>query len=959
MLLLEIAADGSLASISNLLELITEYMQNKILLLLFLLFNCNRITAQNLPVSQNIGNTHPRVFGKGMSLEHVKELVKNEEWAAAIILKTTNNLSPYIVHYKKDKTWLASRLQMYWKTRSTQVYINGGTYARAEGEAPVPTVKFPGARNHITEYKQPKLEDILPYMDDSRGLFLERRDREGVWEWTGISKTGKIVETINRQILGLSRDAAFLYWYTGDELYAKFAYDILDTYLMGIYYRNEPIDLSHGHHQTLVGFTSFEVIQEHILGEITQSYDFLYGYLKQNHTNKIPVYTEVFQKWADLIIKNGVSFNNWNLLEALHISKIALVLDDNSQYSNAKGGTYYLDQIMNKTATRQWSMNKLIEYGYDKKTGIWNESPGYSQNVLGDFLHLASFYDRNFDIDLLKDLPVLAQAVKAFPQYLQPNNYMVAFGDGHYKKLSPEPALYMIENAQKYGKKNDEVYFTGMYKTIFDKEESNEKFVGRQLEDLFSKGSIKINQTIKSSDQSAFVTPLFYAPNTSWLVQRDLGKEKSLMISQIGSLGNHMHSNGIAMELYGYGLPLAPEMGHGSSYFSIEYAEYYTQFPAHNTVAVNGKSKYPEMKSNHGFTPNAFYPESGQGKNNFPGMTFSDVSFLEPETNSNQRRVMGIVNREQGAGYYIDIFRSVQNTGNNVKNEYFYHNLGQSFTLMDEQGKALELKPTNKLAFGDGDLMAYDYLWDKKSIQTNQNFTGQFNLKTADKTVSMNLWMKGYENRELFSVLSPPSTAIGAELAGKEVAGLPIPTLVVKQEGEAWSRPFVAIYEPALNEESQIESVKYFGSGEKVGIEVLDKQGQNDFIFSNTQQDAVFEFKEMQLTGTYGIVSEKKGQLKSLFFANGTLAKYSEFILRAKEKTTAGFICEENQWSYMAQNPVLLEIPLSSKIEKIKLIANSIEKEIKAKILKEGKRKVLVFELPPSATCTKLIIVRN
>lgn len=921
-------------------------MKNLLKLIVLLVLSIGQLNAQGLSVPNTMGKEHPRVFGKDMSVEKVKKLATDKPWAQDIIDKTKQRVDPYLALYKKDNTWLVSRLQMYWKTKSTQVYIKGGTYAGADGQAPVATVKFPGTRDHSTDYKQPKLEDIIPYMDDPRGLYLQHKDRPDAWEWTGISKTGKIVEGINRQILGLSRDAAFLYWYTGDEIYAKFAYDVLDTYLQGIYYRKEPIDLSHGHHQTLVGYTSFEVIQEHILGEISQCYDFTYDYIKEKHPEKLPLYAAALQKWADQIIKNGVSFNNWNLLQAAHISKIAMVLEDNSNYENKKGGPYYLDQIMNQTSTRQWSMNKLIDYGYDAKTGIWNESPGYSQNVLNDFIHFAAFYDRSFDIDILKEIPVLSQAVKSFPQYLYPNGYMVSFGDGHYKKLSSEATLYMIENAQKYGKKEDEVYFTKMLKSLFNKEIYSGKFFGKQLEDLFSKESTQIDANIQGTSQSEFVSPLFYAPNTSWLVQRDFGADKDLMISQIGSLGNHMHSNGIAMELYGYGLPLAPEMGHGSSYFSIEYAEYYTQFPAHNTVAVNGKSKYPEMKSNHAFTPVAFYPQSGVNKDNFPGITFSDVTFLEPETNSDQRRVMGILNTDKGAGYYIDIFRSKQNTGNNVKHEYFYHNLGQSLTLLDDKENALELKPTSKLAFGDGDLMAYDYMYDKKSIQTNQNFKGQFNLEMKDKTVSMNLWMKGYENREVFSVLSPVSTAIGDGILSKESASLPIPTLVVRQDGQAWTKPFVAVYEPSLNKVSAIDKVDYFGSDELVGIQVKTKSGQENFIFSNTKSTVPFEYNTMKVIGTYGIISKEKQQLKSFFLADGTSIESDGYILKANSNITAGFSFIENQWGYTANGPVELQIPLQNAKGKPKLILSDGQKEIEGVIKKVNQKKVFVFELP-------------
>src|SRR5690606_11185101 len=110
---------------------------------------------------------------------------------------------------------------------------------------------------------------------------------------------------------------------------------------------------------------------------------------------------------------------------------------------------------------------------------------------------------------------------------------------------------------------------------------------------------------------------------------------------------------------------------------------------------------------------------------------------------------------------------------------------------------SLKLQPTSKMAFGDGDLMAYDYMWNKRSVLSADDFKGRFDLEVNDRTVSMNLWMRGEEGREIFSALSPKSTAFRHGPLPEELNDLPVPTLVVRQEGEAWSRPFVAVYEPA------------------------------------------------------------------------------------------------------------------------------------------------------------------
>jgi hypothetical protein len=569
---------------------------------------------------------------------------------------------------------------------------------------------------------------------------------------------------------------------------------------------------------------------------------------------------------------------------------------------------------MNQTSTRQWSMNKLMDYGYDKKTGIWNESPGYSMNVLSDFISFAEFYDRNFDIDLLKEMPILKQAVKSSVQYLYPNKYMVSFGDGHYNKLRNEPIRYMIENAQKYGKTADEDYFTKMYKTIYAEGKVEGKFIGKNIQDLFGGKALTFDKTIQMGKLIDFTTPLIYVPHNSWLVQRQGEGDSALMISQIGSLGNHMHSNGIAMELYGKGLPLAPEMGHGSNYFSIEYAEYYTQFPAHNTVIVNGKSKYPEMKSNHAFSLNAAYPKSGISEGIVPGITFSDVSFLEPETNSNQRRVMGIVKNNEEDGYYIDIFRSTQQEGNNIKNEYFFHNLGQNLELTTTNGTSLDLKPTSKLAFGDGDLMAYDYMWDKKSMETSQDFKGKFNLVLKDKTVNMNLWMQGQADREVFSVLSPKSTALSHGLLPDDINNSPIPTLVVRQNGEAWNRPFVAIYEPAINNETNIQSVDYFGKEAFVGIHVVNKSAKEDFIFSNTTANEKMNFNPFSVTGTYGIISKKVANF-TLFLGNGKNISNGNYAIDLGSEEASAVLKNENGVMYFsADTASILKVSVDVKI---------------------------------------------
>ena len=120
---------------------------------------------------------------------------------------------------------------------------------------------------------------------------------------------------------------------------------------------------------------------------------------------------------------------------------------------------------------------------------------------------------------------------------------------------------------------------------------------------FFEDKPLVLDPKVEAGKIEDYVSPLFYAPNVSWLVQRNgMHLRNSLMISLNASEGNHMHANGISMELYGKGYVLGPDAGIGLFLYSgLDYAEYYSQFPSHNTVCVDGISSYPVMKSNHSF----------------------------------------------------------------------------------------------------------------------------------------------------------------------------------------------------------------------------------------------------------------------------------------------------------------------------------------------------------------------
>jgi hypothetical protein len=847
-----------------------------------------------IPLPQNLPQGHPRLLTTASYKPALEKQISKEAWAKELWNGIVHDLNPYLTHCREQPDWLLSRLLMYWKSRATQVYIKGGKYAYATGEAPVPTPRFDGGRGITTSYRRPALADIMPYMDDTKGIYFRNVDKPGSpLEW-GELASDQDIGHVNHEIMGIAANAAFVYWVIDDEEYARLAFDVFDTYMTGMYYRKEPIDLLHGLAQNIVGLSTFEVIQERILRTLAICYDFLYPYISRHHSDKLDIYAATFKKWVDIIIKNGVPKCNWNLFQAGFILPVAAILEDNDRYTDGKGRQYYINYVLNVSSYRQYSIPHMIAAGYDPQTAIWMESPGYALEVVENFALFFEMYDNMYHQNLLEHLPMYLKAVTAIPQYLFPNGETAAFGDTRYALLHANCISTLIRLAQKYKDKELEERFTRMYKLFV---EGNEKVLATRPGALpkvpasfFTGRPFSLDPSIPKGELSDYLTPVIYSPNVSWIAQRHnyTDKQHGLMISLNASLGDHSHSNGINMELYGKGFVLGPDPGIGSFYFNADYLEYYSQFPAHNTVMVDGISKYPEMNSFHPFEMLACYPASGVREGYCPDITFTDLYFLEPESRSDQRRLMSIVSTDgNNAGYYVDIFRSRKQRGGDKYHDYYYHNLGQTMSIRHTDGTPIPLQPTEEMAYFGEEIFALDYLYDKHSARTARHHRTVWEMTMPDSNhVYMNLWMKGDVGREVFSLKAPPATVLRGDNSGipYDYLKAPMLTFAARQYGEAWNHPFVSIYEPTtVNEQSDIRSIEPFtpegASPDFVGLIVTHRSGRKDYIFSSVTEETI-HYADITVCATYAVVSRLNDETL-LFMGHGTLLRTPEGVLSA------------------------------------------------------------------------------
>ncbi len=121
------------------------------------------------------------------------------------ITKLKGKIESVMSHVDAQPDWLYSRLQMYWKTHATDVFVNGERFDHPGGErAPEPTVKYAGLRGTESQYNRPKLEDIVPYDDDEQGSVTYINKASGKMEKAHPAKTGCNIQGVNRQIMGVA-----------------------------------------------------------------------------------------------------------------------------------------------------------------------------------------------------------------------------------------------------------------------------------------------------------------------------------------------------------------------------------------------------------------------------------------------------------------------------------------------------------------------------------------------------------------------------------------------------------------------------------------------------------------------------------------------------------------------------------------------------------------------------------
>jgi hypothetical protein len=312
---------------------------------------------------------------------------------------------------------------------------------------------------------------------------------------------------------------------------------------------------------------------------------------------------------------------------------------------------------------------------------------------------------------------------------------------------------------------------------------------------------------------------------------------------------------------------LAFNPGQGHDYWSDDHLRYQSRSAGHNDVIPNGLAAEENMEQNlvvlH--AEPALVPGQNPQVQISPGFQFTDT-FDDYKTSggeADQRRVMGIVRLSKASGYYVDIFRSRMKSAPDVQHDYIFHCLGSSLSVTAQDGKKLLLK-VDQFTRQSGP--GYDYFSDVRQVPAITDMEAIFDIGYKD--IHMKALYPGYPERSLFAVHAPPMWRTNIVPVRTEKTS----AIILRQEGEAWQRPFVAIYEPYGNgSKSVVQSARIVATesiGDFLAVEVKHTEG-TDLVLNATSADMPHRSGATEFQGSYGVTSVRKDGKVILYLGSG------------------------------------------------------------------------------------------
>lgn len=864
-----------------------------------LLFTIYLLTIGSiLPNSSLISSAnHPRILVKAEERDSIIKKIETNSWAYNSLEDLKSELWPFVSRYymtmEYDPAVLTSKYRMNWRQghRYTDAIVDedGRSIIDLIGDASLPTIRYV-EKGYPTdslgfECDLPSIEELFPYDQDS--LIRVRHPLSGDYVRMRPMELDAI---INGRINSLALKAAFIYWITNEEEYGFLAADILDQWMKAALVQNPTVNGNLG------GVFSVDSDDDSCYNDLLLTYDFIHDFLVENRYEVAP-YQPVFEKIADNIIHKGLITSNSSVRISSTLLFAALNIDDRTKQAN------YIDYFLDKDTIidKQYGHLSLKSIVAQKFTNQgYLKSPSKIQNEILPQLLTAMYACELNGYPILGKYPQLRDTYTQMLQNSFPNLNLPAFGDTGREKIDP----LIIELSIAINRRAGGNEYNGAVDAL-------RKLALREYFDLDKSGLwgiLLINEDIDKDKATPFKWQnsgaVDYARN--YFVRSGMNPNKDQMITLQGGTFTNNHADGLSMELYDRGVMLGSDPGTLRDLYHPMHIDYYSQWAAHNTVVPAGSASPDKL-----FKGGDAAKSIGNIDRTATGLTessgFVSGRYTERYTKTNQERTVAYIRTSDSTGYFVDIFRS----NNRLMNDYIYHNIGDSVALLDHSGTSINLIDSSPFTV-EPDFPGIRFIENTKSTgKRSKGVVAQFYLNDAESNpLVVNTLFVSNASKNYYIGTSPRSITAHAPYNLK-----PTPTILVRQEGEAWYRPFTALMEAySPKDKPYVLAAEWEKPDIKNRVTALRVSLENKiehYVFQSPEPIALFKDNGWSFSGYFGLLIKQEGKLIRMEMSKGKVMGFGDYTFTAKdananfsiELTSDGFIVTTNQQLEVKYSP--------------------------------------------------------
>lgn len=702
-------------------------------------------------------------------------------------------------------------------------------------------------------------------------------------------------EWVNAKVLikylEVAVNCGIAYFLTENEIYAQLATDVLNAFVYSV--SQSQVSDWKGRGGWLYPDDGFREVRE--IGEkVPVIYDFIAPFIKnggkpydilQNKKIDFPqeLAQDVFRTYADITVNYGHTGSNHPVLEAPSLVYNALAMEDPSERDKL------LSYFLTENTENQDALNVMAK-NFKEEGDIWPETSQYLNGVATRLTRLMFIVNRyNSSLELGKKYTNVLFALPALDYMVYPNDEIIRWGDG---KRKGKPTYSSYEEAYLLGKMDGLTHVTNKFGALIKRALKTGDYKRTDIE------SVLIHGVDIADDAQTFVLPRTYnVQHAGIFIQRNLSKtekaEDGLMCFVGGAHMVHGHAEGMNIELYGEGEVLGVDNGRGK-YQQDVHENYSRIYAAHNTVIVNGSSQAEGGWVNLGINTVeliSMEPIPNQEALS-PYHSFTQTHFIDDKgekAEAEQERTLALIRTSETSGYYVDVFRSKSKLPNQY-HDYLYHNIGDNLTFQNED---LYFNPDPKRflkhandEWKQNKLYRHPGWHFFEDVESSSNYfkdvKAVFNVENLpNKKIHMGVHVLGFKHREYTKVMAPLTFE-----APKPYDKLPTPTLVIRNNGEAWNNPFVVVYEPFNeNEKPTIQSVtKIEQDSIYKGLKIVSKTPSEMIIqYIITQsKDEVFndEMLGINFKGSYAVITlNETSELKNIYIGEGEKLTFKNEVI--------------------------------------------------------------------------------